>query len=107
VQHVESAFHHSQAVRDLLAHPLMAGRAIFPAYPEGDKWTRAQPFAAQVTGNNVYLMRRAWTEQFIEELIAFPFGAHDDQVDAAVGAYLALVKEEETRKLVGGVVRYA
>lgn len=98
VQHVEAAFHHTQAIRDLAAQPALSNRAIFPSKPKGDKWTRALPFAAQAAAGNVYVLRRAWTDAFIEELCSFPYGAHDDQVDSAAGAYLALVQEEDTRR---------
>lgn len=56
----------------------------------GDKATRAQPFAAQCEAGNVKLVRGAWNDAFIDELCGFPTGAHDDQVDAASGAFDAL-----------------
>lgn len=56
----------------------------------GSKDVRAGPFAAQAEGGNVRLVRGAWNKAFIEELSAFPTAAHDDQVDAASGAFNAL-----------------
>lgn len=56
----------------------------------GDKAQRAEPFAAQLEAGNVFLIEGDWNEEFIEELCAFPRG-HDDQVDAAAGAFNALL----------------
>lgn len=53
------------------------------------KELRAEPFSDQVRGGNVRLVRGPWVEEFIAELEMFP-GAHDDQVDAASGAFLRL-----------------
>ncbi len=58
----------------------------------GDKITRAQPLSAQAEASNVALVRGAWNEPFVQELESFPEGAHDDQVDAAAGAYNALLE---------------
>lgn len=55
------------------------------------KEVRAEPFADQVRGGNVRLIRGPWNEEFIAELSMFP-GTHDDQVDAASGAFLRLAK---------------
>ena len=51
----------------------------------GDKGTRAEPLAAQMEAGNVYLLRAAWNEKFIDELCSFPIG-HDDMLDASAGA---------------------
>jgi predicted phage terminase large subunit-like protein len=39
----------------------------------------------------VKLLEGPWNQGFIDELCAFPNGAHDDQVDAATAAFRALV----------------
>jgi phage terminase large subunit-like protein len=36
---------------------------------------------------NAHLVREAWNEDFLDEIAVFPLGKHDDQVDAAVGAF--------------------
>lgn len=64
----------------------MAGYRISAIRETGDKGTRAEPFAAQLEAGNVFLLRGPWNEEFIEELCGFPIG-HDDQVDAASGAF--------------------
>lgn len=57
----------------------------------GSKMQRAQIFAAQVAAGNVFLLRAPWNEAFVDELRAFPNGAHDDWLDAAAGAFNALM----------------
>ena len=59
--------------------------------PQGDKVLRAKPFAAQVKAGNVALVAGAWNRAYLDELAAFPYGAHDDQVDASSGAFTELV----------------
>ncbi len=69
-------------VRDVL--PGFAARG---ARTTGAKESRADPFAAAAEAGNVHLLKGAWNRAFLEELAAFPNGAHDDQVDAASGAF--------------------
>lgn len=56
----------------------------------GTKVTRAEPFSAQCEVGNVLLLKGGWNEDFLTELASFPSGAHDDQVDAATGAFRML-----------------
>ena len=53
----------------------------------GDKQVRADPFAAQLNGGNVWCLRAPWNGAFVEELRQFPSGRHDDAVDAAADAF--------------------
>jgi predicted phage terminase large subunit-like protein len=53
----------------------------------GSKEQRADPFSTQVNAGNVYCKRAAWNKEYLEELQYFPFGTHDDQVDASAGAF--------------------
>jgi predicted phage terminase large subunit-like protein len=58
------------------------------AHPEsGDKVTRFGPFSAQTRAGNVRIVRGAWNEDFLAALEGFPDGAHDDDADAASGAF--------------------
>ncbi|OUJ11832.1 phage terminase large subunit [Acetobacter sp. DsW_059] len=68
----------------------LAGYRVRAVRETGDKATRAAPFAAQVNAGNVLVQRAPWTAHFLEELSLFPAGGHDDQVDAAAGAFAAL-----------------
>jgi predicted phage terminase large subunit-like protein len=58
-----------------------------------DKMTRARPLARAAEFGEVMLLKGDWNTVFINELINFPDGAHDDQVDAGAGAYQALTGE--------------
>jgi predicted phage terminase large subunit-like protein len=66
---------------------MLAGFSVKAISVSGDKQVRADPFAAQLNGGNVYLLRAPWNAAFIEELRQFPSGRHDDAVDAAADAF--------------------
>jgi predicted phage terminase large subunit-like protein len=66
---------------------MLAGFSVRAIPVSGDKQVRADPFAAQLNGGNVWLLRGAWNASFIEELRQFPGGRHDDAVDAAADAF--------------------
>lgn len=63
-----------------------ARRAGLPARPlraDRDKVTRALPLAAHLEGGRVLFRAEAgWLDELERELLLFPNGAHDDQVDA-------------------------
>ncbi len=89
---MEQVAYQSRAVQQFLSSEGMAGYAAFGQKPEGEKFVRALPFAARASQKLVDLVRGEWTDAFLDELVAFPQGAHDDQVDAAGGAYTKLVE---------------
>jgi predicted phage terminase large subunit-like protein len=66
---------------------LLSGYSIHSAPETGDKVTRAKPYSAQVEAGNVALVRAPWNAAFVQEHEAFPEDGHDDQVDAAAGAF--------------------
>lgn len=70
----------------------LAGHVVYAEPATGKKTTRAEPLAAQAGAGNVALLKAAWNAAFIDELCAFPYGAHDDQVDAASGAFNKLAR---------------
>jgi len=71
-------------------------RRVLPSYVvkqslvTGSKELRAGPLSSQAEAGNVKLLSGPWIGAFLDELEAFPNGSHDDQVDAATGAYMAL-----------------
>lgn len=65
----------------------LAGYAVRADRVTGSKEVRAAPLAAQFEAGNVRLVRGGWNSVFIDELCVFPNGSHDDQVDAAAGAF--------------------
>ena len=60
--------------------------------PKGDKATRAEPMATQVTIGRFYVVTAAWTDEVKKEFREFPGGPTKDIVDSCSGAhaYLAL-----------------
>lgn len=46
-----------------------------------DKVTRSGPFRAACEGRNVKLVRGPWNAAYLDQLIHFPVGEHDDMVD--------------------------
>jgi predicted phage terminase large subunit-like protein len=56
--------------------------------PEGSKTDRMVAQSAKIEAGHVHLPRAAdWLDDFLLELLAFPYGRHDDQVDS-VAQYL-------------------
>lgn len=61
--------------------------------PVGDKIVRMSNQTAKIEAGEVLFPKNAhWLTEFVEELLAFPEGKHDDQVDS-VSQYLSSVKE--------------
>lgn len=60
-------------------------RAINPR-EVGNKEVRANVWASRIEDGLVYMVKAPWNDEFISECLAFPRGAHDDQVDAVSGA---------------------
>jgi Terminase RNaseH-like domain len=71
---------------------LLQGYQVASEREKGNKENRADPFASQCEQGYVKLVEGAWNHAFVEELCAFPNGAHDDQVDAASAAFRALLR---------------
>ena len=58
------------------------GLPVYELKAETDKVIRAQPVAARMEAHTVFFREGAhWLEDFEDELVAFPKGANDDQVD--------------------------
>jgi predicted phage terminase large subunit-like protein len=72
---------------------LREGFPAEPVYPDKDKVTRAGAAGALYRGGKVYHRARApWLLDFEAELLAFPAGEHDDQVDTIAYGANALTK---------------
>lgn len=82
---------------------MLAGFTVTGRRATGDKVTRAGPFASQAEAGNVHLIQGAWNGVFLDELDSFPAGVHDDQVDAATGAF-AYLTEANVNPLEGMLV---
>ena len=82
---------------------VLVGFAAKAERATGEKSVRARAFAAQWDAENVYLVRAPWNALFVEEAVAFPSkGVHDDQVDATVGAFEAVVGYRRRMRAIGG-----
>lgn len=79
----ESIGYQSTLIQDMLRR----GFPAEPVYPDKDKVTRASAAGALYRGGKVFHLRGAeWLGDFEAELLAFPAGEHDDQVDTVAYA---------------------
>src|SRR5262249_7818726 len=69
----------------------LAGYRVFADRVTGSKEVRAEPFAAQLQGGNLFLVAGQWCRALLDEMEAFPHGKYRDQVDACSGAFNRLV----------------
>lgn len=78
----------------IIAHVFRRALEMFDVRVEGvakaSKLVRAGPYNAACERRDVRLLRATWNADFIHEHVRFPTGTHDDQVDAAAGAYREL-----------------
>jgi predicted phage terminase large subunit-like protein len=65
----------------------LAGFIVIADKVTGSKELRADPFAAQVQGGNVWLVDGPWVTDFREEAEAYPNSRYLDQIDAAAMAF--------------------
>lgn len=65
---------------------LSGQRMVRATQPSGDKVSRATMVEAAFEAGNVHVLRGPWLPAWIDELQAFPAGAHDDQVDNVTAA---------------------
>ena len=74
-------------------------KPVIPYMPKGDKFFRLAQVAPLIESGAVRFPGSApWLDDFINELLQFPNGAHDDQVDS-LSQFLLYMKERETRDM--------
>jgi predicted phage terminase large subunit-like protein len=72
--------------------------------PEGDKVMRMNKHTARIEAGSVFLPRQApWLDAFRTELLAFPAGLHDDQVDALSQALEHVLNGKRRQIVVAGL----
>lgn len=71
----------------------LAGYTCYADKVTGSKEVRAEPFAAQVQGDNVRMLAGSWCRDFVDECETFPTGKFKDQVDSAAGAFIKLASK--------------
>ena len=80
-----------------------AGLSIRPVRPQGDKISRAGAASVRFEAGCVYFPRAAtWLDDLEAELLHFPVGAHDDQVDAVSYACLEVGRHYSLPALASG-----
>jgi len=70
---------------------------LIPYNPRGSKVERAYAVTPQFESGNVYIPHPKlanWVHDYVEELVAFPNGLHDDQVDCTTQALIRLDKSK-------------
>lgn len=78
-------------------------RFLFPGFAykgvahSENKYARAVPLSTMAASGNIYVVAGEWNAQFFDELELFPDGEHDDQVDAASGAYAEVALASRAR----------
>jgi predicted phage terminase large subunit-like protein len=83
---IEESASGTALLQDLRRDTAAQGHAFWPLGVRADKAVRAGVWASQAQGGLVHLVAGPWTEAFLEEVLRFPLGRHDDQVDAVSGA---------------------
>lgn len=84
---------------------LLAGiRNVNGYHEQKDKVSRAHELAVAMEAGNVYMKKAPWNQELLDELRAFPNGAHDDMVDAICEAIWGAVHCSNTLILTGGDV---
>jgi predicted phage terminase large subunit-like protein len=93
----------------LIQEATRSGLPIHQLAPDGDKFSRALPAAARMEGGHIAWRGDApWRDEFEAELLAFPHGGHDDQVDVVAYAALELARgayQGATFGVATGVIR--
>ena len=70
-------------LQDYRHHQLRGLPYPTPITPKGDKIVRMSAQSARIEAGHVHLPRQApWLDDFRKELLTFPNGQHDDQVDS-------------------------
>jgi predicted phage terminase large subunit-like protein len=76
---------------DSMSRGALLGYPVYADQVKGTKFERSQPFRAAAEAGNIKLLRSAWNEAFLEECEQFSPDEreyeHDDQIDAACGAF--------------------
>jgi predicted phage terminase large subunit-like protein len=76
---IEDAGSGTSLIQELYGHDIPA----VPIRAEGDKVMRMSAQSAKIEAGAVHLPRRApWLDDLRSEILAFPHGLHDDQVDS-------------------------
>ena len=95
VHGIESAVQGGAAVQEVLRDKALVHTACRAIHVDTDKLVRATPVQTRAETGKVFFVRETfeddvWINEWIQEMIEFPFGAHDDRVDAVSGCFAML-----------------
>jgi len=79
---IEAALHGRAFVQDLRRDVGLGRFAFRSVRVDADKLTRALAWLNLAEEGKVYMVRGPWIDDFIDEIVRFPSGRHDDQIDA-------------------------
>ncbi|MEC9343736.1 MAG: phage terminase large subunit, partial [Pseudomonadota bacterium] len=100
---IEKAATGSPLVADLRNMNTPGVPTPIPFLPRGSKVERLSVQTHQIEAGDVRLPQKAeWLDEFLNEIRAFPFGRHDDQVDA-LSQLLAWAERENRHRRSTGV----
>jgi len=74
-----------KAVADRYIREVLRGYTCHADPVTGSKLDRAKPVSGQAEAGNIKLVRGPWIGDYLNELVVFPGGSHDDQVDGTSG----------------------
>lgn len=93
----ESGIDGRERMQRLLRRLQSTGMAVYlDPRPTTKKEIRGEPLQSAAEAGNIKLCPGPWRDPFRAELSDFPNGVHDDQADAAFGAYAKLGVPEST-----------
>lgn len=87
---------------DYVVREIAPGRYVKTSPEAKDKVTRAKPVSAQAEHGNFVIVRHPGWESARSEMVEFPYGDHDDVVDAVSRAFAALVMQPPKPEPDGG-----
>lgn len=95
---IEQAGPGLQMVQEMRANPVLGVPLPIGIKPDGDKLVRMEAQCARFEAGQVHLPKEApWLGEFLHELLAFPNGRHDDQVDST-SMFLGWAESEHLRR---------
>jgi predicted phage terminase large subunit-like protein len=85
---IETTGFQSLVFQEFMKDKRLARVSIVEVKPEKDKVTRALPVRTRGTQGLIYLIDDGdWIEDYLREMLVFPTGQHDDQVDTTSGGF--------------------
>ncbi|WP_221818262.1 phage terminase large subunit [Priestia aryabhattai] len=83
---------------------VLKGFAFYADKVTGSKEVRANPVSSAAEAGNIFLVKGAWINDFLDEATSFPNGSHDDMVDSVSGAFDKLFVRKDRKRAVNPVV---